>query len=202
MRVCSEEVVKYFGSLSQEFDRALELARTARGFGLDPSTEVEVSPAEDVAARVDGLVGPKGVGNRIRELLRETPREQAAFQLAKEIVSGPFFFPDKEKVGREKLVEQAVRTGLALVTEGVVSAPIEGISKVRVRKNQDGSECIAVYFAGPIRGAGGTGQAFSLLLADYCRQLLGISNYRPTEGEVERYVEELNLYALRTRAGQ
>ncbi len=202
MVACSEGMRKYFDSLGQEFVKALGVAREARRLGLDPGTDVEVSPAEDVAARVEGLVGPRGVGKRIRELLKEVPREQAAFQLAKEIVTGPFFFPDKEKTGRDRLVEQAVRTGLALFTEGAVSAPIEGISRVRIRKNQDGSECVAVYFAGPIRGAGGTGQAFSLLLADYCRQLVGVGNYRPTEGEVERYVEELNLYALRTRAGQ
>ncbi|MCX6767741.1 MAG: DNA polymerase II large subunit [Candidatus Micrarchaeota archaeon] len=202
MIVCSEGMKKYFDSVSGEFDKAFALAVAARQKGLDPSTEVEVSPAHDVAARVEGLVGPKGVGNRIREMLKEMNREQAAFQLAKEIITGPFFFPDKEKTGREKLIEQAVRTGLALVTEGVVSAPIEGISRVKARKNQDGSECLAVYFAGPIRGAGGTGQAFTLLIADYCRQLAGFSKYRPNEDEVERYVEETNLYALRTRAGQ
>lgn len=204
MPKASAQIEKYFTAITTEFNKAYSAAEAARKKGLDPTDFVEIAPAADVAARVEGLVGPQGVAARIREYIAQgTDRETTVYAIAKEIIEEKF--PINAGINQEKreaLLEQAVRTGLALFTEGVVSAPIEGVSKVRIRKNADGSECLAVYFAGPIRGAGGTGQAFTLILADYCRRLAGVGEYRATNEEVERYVEESNLYAMRTRAGQ
>jgi DNA polymerase II large subunit len=201
--VASPRMKLYLGGLNDEFHRAYAVARQARSKGKDPATDVEIAPAEDMAARVEGLVGPKGIAERIREHMKTKDREAAAFAVAKELMlEGGEITAQTLPSEKVRRIEQAVRTGLALVTEGVVSAPIEGISRVQVRKNPDGSEFISIGFAGPIRGAGGTGQAFALLLADFCRQVAHIGNYRPRQDEVERYVEELNLYARRTRAGQ
>ncbi|MEW5955426.1 MAG: DNA polymerase II large subunit, partial [Candidatus Micrarchaeota archaeon] len=204
MPVCSPNVQKYFDSITAEFKKAYALAETARKKGLDPTDFVEIAPAADVAARVEGLVGPPGIAARIRELIASgVKREPACYELCKEIIDGKHAFPAANgRDAKEAAIEQAVRTALALFTEGVVSAPIEGVSKIKLRKNADGSECVAVYFAGPIRGAGGTGQAFTLVLADFCRRYAGIGEYRATDDETERYVEESNLYALKTRAGQ
>ena len=83
---------------------------------------------------------------------------------------------------------------MALLTEGVVAAPTEGIGKVAVRKNDDGTEYISIYYAGPIRSAGGTAQALSVLVGDYVRRLLGIDRYKPRDEEIERYVEEIKQY--------
>ncbi len=191
----------YFDSLSAQLDRGFEVAKSAREKGLDPSGEIEIAPALDVAARVEGLVGPVGVAARIREVAATgIGREKTCFALCQEIMKGGLKVAGKDDDrGR---MEQAIRSGLALFTEGVVSAPIEGVSKIEVKKNFDGSNYLAVYFSGPIRGAGGTGQAFTIILADICRKLAGIGNYRATESEVERYIEEINLYARKTRAGQ
>ncbi|NUN11483.1 DNA polymerase II large subunit [Candidatus Micrarchaeota archaeon] len=194
----SPRVQKYFESMKNEIDSQIALANQARSKNLDAANEVEVAPARDVAARVEGLVGPKGVAERIRELNLELgDREKVCFEIAKEIMQGKFIQGTKQE-----LIEQAVRSALALFTEGVVSAPIEGVSKIELKKNHDGSEYVAVYFTGPIRGAGGTGQAFTLLIADYCRKFFDLSPYLPLEDEKNRYVEELNLYAIKTRAGQ
>ncbi len=197
--IASPEMQKYFADLSQQFEKAYAVAQQARAIGVDPEAFVEVAPAADVAARVEGIVGPKGVSERIRELCATKTREDSCFQIAREILEGKYA---EEGASLQSKIEQAVRTGLALATEGVVSAPIEGISRIEVRKNSDGSHYLAVVFAGPIRGAGGTGQAIALLLADVCRQAAKISNYRPSGDEVDRAVEELNLYSIRTRAGQ
>src|SRR3972149_4940337 len=48
--------------------------------------------------------------------------------------------------------------------------------------------------AGPIRPAGGTGQALSVLIADVVRRELGIGRWQPTRPEVERFKEEIPLY--------
>ena len=196
---------KYFTSLESDFHAQFDLSVQAHTKGLDPSTSVEITPAKDVAGRVEGLVGPKGVAGVIREIAKTSSREKTCFEIARRIISGEIPLTAEEKpetVEKEKLIEQATRTGLALFTEGVVSAPIEGVSKVRIKKNPDASDYLSIYFTGPIRGAGGTGQAFVLLLGDYCRKFFGIAEYRPLESEIERYKEEVSLYARKTRAGQ
>ena len=190
----------YFDTMQGEFDRQLSTAVKARERMLDAVPVVEISPAHDVAARVEGLVGPKNVAQAIRELSSRYNRDKTCFEIARKILDGEFAVG--ENVDREMLADQAIRTGLALFTEGVVSAPIEGVSKVKIKQNPDGTDYLSVYFAGPIRGAGGTGQAFVLLLGDFCRKHYGLKEYRPLDSEIDRYKEEINLYARRTRAGQ
>ncbi|MDD1698227.1 MAG: DNA-directed DNA polymerase II large subunit, partial [Methanoregula sp.] len=85
-------------------------------------------------------------------------------------------------------------TAMALLTEGVVAAPTEGIAKVGLGKNDDGSQYLKIFYAGPIRSAGGTAQALSVLVGDYVRRQLGISRYNPRQEEVERYIEEIRQY--------
>jgi len=199
---CSPYIQKYFDMLTAQINEEYAIATKARKLGLDPEEEVEITPAPDVAARVEGLVGPVGIAACIRRINEEQSgdREKTCFGICKEIIEGKF---DNGKIlTTQQRIEQAVRSGLALFTEGVVSAPIEGISKVEIRKNFDGSSYVAVFFSGPIRAAGGTGQAFSVILGDVCRKFAGLGDYRASESEVERYVEELGLYARKTRAGQ
>ncbi|RLF43875.1 MAG: DNA polymerase II large subunit, partial [Thermoplasmata archaeon] len=181
----------YFKTLQSEVDRYYNVAERARKKGLDPETRVEIPQARDLAARVEELVGPKGIASRIRELTKELEdRETVSIEIAKEIASGKRY-----KFNRiEDAVDQAVRTGLAILTEGVLVAPLEGIAEVKIGKNKDGSNYVDLYFSGPIRSAGGTGQAMSVLIADIVRRELGIGRYIPTRGEIERYKEEIPLY--------
>ncbi|MDP6459927.1 MAG: DNA polymerase II large subunit, partial [Candidatus Hydrothermarchaeota archaeon] len=90
--------------------------------------------------------------------------------------------------------EKALRTSLAILTEGIVAAPLEGIVKVRIKKNHDSTNYLAIYFAGPIRSAGGSAQAVAVLTGDYIRRSLGLEKYMPTDEEVERFAEEVDLY--------
>src|SRR3989441_1021261 len=53
---------------------------------------------------------------------------------------------------------------------------------------------VDLAYAGPIRSAGGTGQALSVLIADIVRRELGLGRYIPTREEVERFKEEIPLY--------
>jgi DNA polymerase II large subunit len=95
---------------------------------------------------------------------------------------------------QEQLAEQAIRTALAIFTEGLTAAPIQGIAQVKIKTNADRSRYLAVYFAGPIRSAGGTDQALTLVVGDYVRRELNLDRYKPTEEEVSRFIEELRLY--------
>lgn len=185
----SESYRKYVQTLEQELMRVYEIAKEARSKGFDPSLKPETEIAEDMAALVEGLVGPKGVAKRIRELISELPREGVAFKIAEEIIYGKFGHFEAELAA-----EQALRTALAILTEGLTAAPVQGITKVKIKSNTDGSKYLAIYFAGPIRSAGGTDQALTLVIGDFIRRLLGLDRYKPTEEEISRFIEEIRLY--------
>ena len=185
----------YFDRLEAETHHLYEIANEARSKGLDVETTTEVPLAKDLAERVEGLVGPEGVAKRIKELEVDISREEVAFEIAAEIASGKFELKgEKADYDREQKCDQALRTALAILTEGVVAAPLEGISAVKIKKNFDGTEYIGVYFAGPIRSAGGTAAALAVLLGDKIRQAIGIDAFQPIDDEIERYVEEVELY--------
>ena len=151
--------------------------------------------AKDLAERVEGLVGPEGVAKRIKTLEQDITREEVAFEIAAEIASGKFELTgEKADWDTEQRCDQGLRTALAILTEGVVAAPLEGISDVKIKDNFDGTKYIGVYFAGPIRSAGGTAAALAVLLGDKIRQAIGIDAFKPIDDEIERYVEEVELY--------
>ncbi|MGM0386956.1 MAG: DNA polymerase II large subunit [Natrinema limicola] len=185
---------RYFERLESQLDDAFDVAERAKQRGGDPKPEVEIPTARDMADRVENILGIDGVAERVRELEGEMSREEAALELAEDFAEGRV--GDYEtKAGK---VEGAVRTAVALLTEGVVAAPIEGIDKVEIIQNDDGSEFVNVYYAGPIRSAGGTAQALSVLVADYTRALVGIEQYKARDEEIERYAEEISLYDKET----
>ena len=183
---------RYFERLESGLEEALEVAEEARRRGGDPTADVEIPIAKDMADRVENILGIDGVAERVREMEAdpELSREEAALELAADFADGTVGEYDTP-AGK---VEGAVRTAVALLTEGVVAAPIEGIDRVEVLENDDGTEFVNIYYAGPIRSAGGTAQALSVLVADYTRTLVGIEEYGPRDDEIERYAEELSLY--------
>jgi DNA polymerase II large subunit len=186
----SEAQEAYFRRLEAEFRVCQGIAARARAQGYDPSTEVEVPAATDLADRVEVLMGVAGLAGHIRGCEAKMSREEASLQVAADIADGLV----GEFRDRAEAIQCAIRTAVAVLTEGVVAAPLEGISQVLLAKNDDGTEYIKVYFAGPIRSAGGTAEALAVLAADYVRRRTGLAPYRPRDLEVERYVEEIQLY--------
>ena len=188
----SDKQRRYFTQLLTSLEKMREVAAKARAKGLDPTTSIESILAYDLADRVELLLGLK-VGERLRSLLEsEGSTERAALILAEEVALGKFGFFEKEEA-----LDWGVRVGLAVVTEGVTVAPLQGISSVKIKKNEDGSSYAAIYFAGPIRSAGGTEAAFTVVLADRLRTKLGLDRYRCNawgEDEVGRFIEELRIY--------
>lgn len=185
----------YFEMLEEKTEKLYNIAKEARKQGKDLELVPEIPLAKDLAERVEGLVGPEGVAKRIKELEQDMSREEVAFQIAKEIATKDDIEGQENNYEiQEQNADSAIRTALAILTEGVVAAPLEGIAKVKIKDNPDGSKCFGVYFAGPIRSAGGTAAALSVLLGDYIRTAQGLDRYKPTDDEIERYVEEVELY--------
>jgi DNA polymerase II large subunit len=185
----SETYRQYLENLEDKLKQLYLLGQKAREKGFDPTLTPECKVAKDLADLVEGLVGPVGVAESIRELSAKLPREELAFKIAEEIVHGKFGHMEAEAAA-----EQAIRTALAILTEGLTAAPLQGVAKVKIKTNPDRTRYLAVYFAGPIRSAGGTDQALTLVVADFVRRLLGLDRYKPTEDEISRFIEEMRLY--------
>ncbi|HNW37785.1 MAG TPA: DNA polymerase II large subunit, partial [Methanosarcina vacuolata] len=188
--IASTEMHEYFDELEARLKEAIKIANAARARGGDPKPVVEIPLAKDLADRVENLIGVEGVAAKIRVLEEKMSREECALEIGRQVAEG--------EVGnfttKKDAVEAAIRVSMAVITEGVVAAPIEGINKVELGKNDDGSEYIRIFYSGPIRSAGGTAQALSVLVGDYVRRGIGIDRYKPRPEEVERYVEEVVLY--------
>ena len=187
----SKEMGDYFNAINRQKDECYRIAETARSRGKDPEMYVEIPQAEDLASRVEKLLSDwkvEGVAEDIRRLTDEHGnREVVSLMIAKKVASA-------RTGSREEIIDRAVRVGLAVLTEGILVAPLEGIAETKIRENSDGSEYIDLVFAGPIRAAGGTGQAMSVLIADMVRREMGIGKYIPTDQEIRRFHEEIPLY--------
>lgn len=182
----SQDMKSYFNALQKEAERCYEVAIAARKKGFDPEVTVEIPMAKDLASRVEKLLNLDGVASLIRETSKGRNREETSILVAKKVAQ-------EMKSSKSEALDTAVRVGLAVLTEGILVAPLDGIASVKV--NGTGSNTYAsISFAGPIRSAGGTGQAMSVLIADIVRRELDIGAYKATEEEVERLKEEIPLY--------
>ncbi len=181
----------YYSEITEDITKAMKHAALARNKGLDPSSKVESKIVFDLSSRVEELIGLPGLSLRLRELMKYYEKEASALALAVEVASGRFGLLD-----RGLALEKAVRAGLAVITDGVTVAPLQGLSKITIKKNKDGSNYASLYFAGPIRSAGGTDAAFTLIIADEVRKVLGLDRYHVNDydDEIGRFVEELRIY--------
>ena len=178
---------KYNKALTKSVNECYEIALEARSLGKDVSTDVEIPLANDMAERVEKLIQIDGIANDIRELSKTKSREEVSLEISRKVA-------EMLKSDRRMALEKSVRVGLAILTEGILVAPLEGIKEVNIVPNDDGTEYVDIVYSGPIRSAGGTAQALSVLMADIVRRELNIGSFKATDEEIERYIEEIQAY--------
>ncbi len=189
--IATDDIKEYFLKLEEQIGKQVDLAKEARKTGVDISDDIETFPAAGIAEKTEVLTGPKGVADKYNELWDiHQNREKVMLDIFNLILD--------RKLGDiedpEKRLDQAIRTAIVILTEAVVVSPLDGIPDIKISTNPDGSKYIDIYFAGPIRAAGGTGQTWPLILADLARKKLHLDIYKPSKKEIDRIVEELNIY--------
>ena len=197
--IASEKIRNYFNSIDSELKKAYGHAGRARLLGYDPEKIVDIHLAKNMAQRVEGLIGSlipqikgSGVSERIQELEEKYGASawEVALILSEEVANEKFCtFKDKKEA-----IEAGIRVGFAYQTMGIVSAPLEGFLEIKIKKRKDGNDYLAMVYAGPVRGAGGTAAAFSLILGDYLRKKTGYGSYDADNSETNRYITELDNY--------
>ena len=182
----------YYSNLSTETYSIFEHAAAAKSTLVDSSGIIEPKIAFDLADRV-AKMHEIDIADPLREILKINGKELSALILAKDIALGKYSLPD---ASLEDKLDLAVRVGLAIITEGVTIAPLQGISEVKIKKNKDGTDYLSVSIAGPMRSAGGTESAVTLLIADHVRKIAGLSKFQANsfDDETGRFVEELRIY--------
>lgn len=183
---------KYYAELSIDTQTIFEKAASAKSTLVDSSGIIEPKIVFDLADRV-AKMHEINIAEPLRGLLKTNGKELSALILSKEIALGKYSSPDATL---EERLDLAVRVGLAIVTEGVTIAPLQGISEVKIKKNKDGSEYLSVSIAGPMRSAGGTESAVTMLIADHVRKAAGLAKFQANsfDDETGRFVEELRIY--------
>src|SRR3989344_4269585 len=193
------KISSYFKKLEEEVKRNYEAAEESRKKGLDPRHRVEVPLATSLAGRVAGLISAiypqlnnPQIISRILELEKEFGALDPAVSLriAEEVAKERFCKFKNLQEG----IDAGLRIGMAYMTLGVVSSTIEGFTQLKIGKTQDSKDYFVLFFSGPIRSAGGTAAAFSLVIADYLREIFGYVKYDPSEKEVKRAVTEMLDY--------
>src|SRR3989344_9568911 len=200
MTQLSNKMKEYFGELDTKLKNCYDVANTARSLGFDPSDKVEIPLARDMAERVEGLVSVvapqmkgSGLSGRINELEQQHGSQNwlIAFLIAEEVAEEKFCkFSDKKEA-----MEVGLRVGLAYITNGVVSSPLEGFIRLELKKRLDGKgEYFCLFFGGPIRSAGTTATCIFVAVSDYIRIKMGYSTYDPTEEGINRTFAELEHF--------
>jgi len=182
----------YYSHLSSETTRIFENAAAAKATLFDSSAIIEPKIAFDLADRV-AKMHDIDIADPLRELLKIHGKELSALILSKELALGKYALPD---ASLEDKLDLAVRVGLAIVTEGVTIAPLQGINEVKIKKNKDGTEYLSISIAGPMRSAGGTESAVTMLIADHVRKAVGLAKFQANsfDDETGRFIEELRIY--------
>ena len=190
------EQESYESWLEERTESVYQIASIAKSKNLDFENTIEIPRASDLASRTEKLLedyldGMK-IEEELRNLLNTTDRESASIQIAVDVARRM----NEETLDMQKSIDCGLRVGLAVLTEAVLVAPLDGIGDVRILNNADGTEFLSIDFCGPIRAAGGTAQALGVLIGDMVRRELGLNRYIPTTQEVERVKEEFGLYRV------
>ena len=118
---------RYHAWLDDRCDEVYRIADEARKLGYDLSTDVEIPRAADLAGRTEKLLAEHLDGIEIaaktRELLESMDRESCSIAAAREAAR----LASEEGRGDVDAIELGLRVGLAILTEAVLVAPLEGI---------------------------------------------------------------------------
>ena len=139
------EMDRYHQILDDRTEEAYLIAEVARKKGQDWKETVEIPRASDLASRTEKLLFEYldgfEVADDIRNMLAEHDRETTSILMAQKVARA---FKDNG-TGLETAIDVGLRVGLAVLTEAVLVAPLEGISEVRLLNNLDGSQFVSVH---------------------------------------------------------
>ena len=149
------EMEAYQQSLDERCEVVYQIAEEARALGKDMVDRVEIPRAADLAGRTEKLLEEYLDGiefqDELREMLVNEEREPTAIEMSKRVANRMH-----ARTGDlVKAIDTGLRVGLAILTEAVLVAPLEGISNVRLptmRTVHNSFQSISVVQSGLLGG--------------------------------------------------
>ena len=138
--VASKLIHNYFNTLTNKTLELHNLANDAKKTGIDPQLKSDIPLAASVAERVEAIMGSispnlinSGITPRISELEQKYGFGdwRVALVLANEIAEEKFC-KFEEQIDA---INIGIRTGFAYITQGTVSAPLEGLINIKFKKS-------------------------------------------------------------------
>ena len=142
----SPEIKDYFQNIEQEVNHCYEIANQVREKGLDPENKVDIPLAKNMAERVTGLISiaspqllDKKIQTKITQRIQELEKKyslldwRVALKIAEEVAKEKFCKFDSKL----EAMEIGIRVGFAYLTLGIVSAPLEGFTGLKIKKRND-----------------------------------------------------------------
>lgn len=169
--------------IESAFRAAHNRAAEARAKGYDPDISPESRQVNSLGGRVESLVGPTDIGPFIESLEEKSlPRHVIAARTVRHIL----------KTHSAERVDTAYRCALAVVSRGVVTAPLDGLLKAHVTAPRN-VRYLRLQFSSPIRSMPPAARALALLLGDVLRREMGLDAYVPDDDDLDRYLEEFAI---------
>ena len=139
-----QEQNSYESWLEEHTEAVYQIAAEAKSKKLDFENVVEIPRASDLASRTEKLLEDYLDGMKIEEdlrhLLNTTDRESASIQIAVDVARKM----NEQTLDMQKSIDCGLRVGLAVLTEAVLVAPLDGIGDVRILNNADGTEFLSI----------------------------------------------------------
>lgn len=183
-----QQEVKGFTNLHQ-IDSEIAFFKLAKVLGRDTNPQCEIEFLNDLVEKIDWILK----NDKLKTFLKENvtmSREQLMIKVCDSYLNLEF-----GEFTLDLLVQNCVRSVLAIATDGVVSPPIEGFVKAKIGINPDKTQFISLYFAGPIRAAGATGQILCVIAGCYLSGKFNLEGYKPVPDEISRYCHEIAKYS-------
>jgi DNA polymerase II large subunit len=180
---CSENIQK---SLSNEITYLRSLKQKTQ----DPTGNEQTIFSNVAEEKIATLLDEPDLVPLIKSFLPESNRHRLIRNVVDSILARDL--PLEEKVNL------ALKTALGIITEGVVTAPLDGLIEVIIDPIEN---FLHLQTAGPIRALGGTNCALMVVIAEYIRQKMNIASYVATPEELKRSVVEVTQY-IKLHPGQ
>lgn len=160
----------------------------------DPSDSFEAKFVNTVLDRMENMFKEPDLAELIGSCYPQSDR----MELVKKVIEK--LLQKYEKKDAEFKYDRIIRIVTALLTEAVVTAPLDGIDQITIDPTENFGR---ISFAGPIRATGGTIQGLIVVIAEYLAKKLGLSRYVPTVEQVQRGVSQCMTYCrLRNTQGK
>lgn len=173
----------FCSSTTEQYEREVNYLRSLKKKSLDDSQKELCMISNTMTKKVATLLELPELEQQLNNLLPEPNRENLLLKVIDLILA--------KDGSLEEKYELALRVCLGVLTEGVVTAPLDGLVSAKIDPVDNFPRLV---FAGPIRAVGGTNLIYILVVAEYLRKKLGLNTYTPTEAEVERTIAEIKQY--------